>query len=249
LRRRCCTPARCARALAGLLLGAALALASQAHARSRDFIDETIVSLPFKPRELGLEFGVESRLDMDYRVQGWYAPELEYAPTPWWFLEGVVQGVTRGDGLELGGWILGTRVRLLPEERAFVDVTVHVEYEVETGVAKHPDYERILVPRVALTRHIGTWLDVTANLGAQSRLQPAPTTGFAYGFGARILGRQPLAAGIELAHEPAENSTRITPQLWIRLPGKSKLRLGGVYELEPLMYRFAARAIVEMEFD
>jgi len=222
---------------------------AKTHARHRDFIDETVVSLPFKPRELGLEIGMESRLDMDYRVQGWYAAELEYAPTSFWFLEGVVQGVGRGQGLELGGWVLGTRLRLLPESRAFVDLSVHIEYEVETDAAKHPEYERLLVPRVALTRHVGTWLDLTANLGAQSRLQPAPTTGFAYGFGARFSGGRPLAAGVEIANEPAEHSTRITPQLWIRLPGEAKLRLGGAYELDPLMYRFMARAVLEVEFD
>ncbi len=234
---------------ASLALCAVAFLASPVRATSRDFIDETLVSQPFRPRELGLEIGAESRLDMDYRVQGWYVPELEFAPTRRWFLEGKVQGVSRGQGLELGGWVLGTRYRLLDEARAFIDMTAVVEYEVETGVAKHPGYERLLVPRVALTRHVGDWLDLSADLGASSRLQPSPDTGFTYGFGARLYGSRPLAAGIEIAHEPVEKSTRLTPQLWLSLPGEARLRLGAAFELDPSQYRFAARAVLETEFD
>jgi hypothetical protein len=185
---------------------------------------------------------------MDYRLQGWYAPEVEFAPTARFFFEGVVQGVTRGAGLELGGWVLGSRYRLLTEERTLVDVTAAVEYEVETGVAKHPGYERILVPRVAISRHLGERFDLTVNLGAASRLQPAPTTRFAWGCGARYNEGNPLAVGVEIAHEPIEKSTRITPQLWLRLPGEARLRLGSVFELNPTLYRFMARAVLEAEF-
>jgi hypothetical protein len=229
-------------------LGTLLCTADPVRATSRDFIDETLFSQPFKRREIGLEIGAESRLDIDYRVQGWYASEVEFAPTARLFLEAVVQGVSRGSGLELGGWILGSRYRLLPEERARVDVTAAIEYEVETGVAKHPGYERILVPRLAITRHLGERFDLSANLGTASRLQPAPSTGFAWGGGMRFNGGEPLAAGVEIAHEPTEKSTRITPQLWLRLPGEARLRLGSVFELNPTMYRFVARAILETEF-
>jgi hypothetical protein len=248
LRRRQTSAIRAAIA-AGLAACSAAGSALPARATSRDFIDETLVSQPFKPRELGLEIGAESRLDIDYRVQGWYRAELEFAPAARWFLEGVAQGVSRGQGLELGGWILGTRLRLLSAEQAWVDVTAVVEYEVETDAAKHPDYERILVPRLAFTRQLGARFDLTADLGAASRLQPSPSTGFAYGFGARFNAENPLACGIELVHEPTEGATRLTPQLWIRLPGEARLRLGGAFELEPVQYRFVARAILETEFD
>jgi hypothetical protein len=238
---RRCVAACCA---FGLLLGVPAA----AHATSRDFIDDTLVSQPFKAREIGVELGAESRLDADYRTQGWYASEAEFAPTARLFCEAVVQGVTRGAGLELGGWILGSRYRLLTEAQAWIDVTAAVEYEVETGVAKHPGYERLLVPRVLLTRHLGADLDVSVNLGAASRLQPAPATGFAWAGGIRWGENRPLAAGVEITREPTENSTRITPQLWLRLPGEARLRLGSVFELHPTLYRFMARAILEAEF-
>ena len=64
-------------------------------------------------RELGLEIGLESRLDRDYRVQGWYSGELEFAPTERTLVEGVVLAADAGHGLALGGWRAGARWRQL----------------------------------------------------------------------------------------------------------------------------------------
>ena len=222
-------------------------VAPATYATSRDFLDETLVSHSFKAHEVGLEMGLESRLDADYRLQGWYATEVEIGVTSRALIEMVGLYATRGQGLELGGWRTGARYRLLSAPRFPVDVTAAVEYEVETAVAKHPGTERILVPRVALSR---TWREFTGtvNLGAQSRLSPSPRSRFLYGAGLRYPENSDLKAGVEFSHEPIEGSTRITPQIWIDFPGETRLRLGGVFGVDPRPYWLVARAIVETEF-
>jgi hypothetical protein len=173
-----------------LVSAASAALAGRAGATSRDFIDETLVSQPFKARELGIEFGAETRLDSDYRLQGWYRWELESAPLSRWFLEAKLETTSRGAGLEWGGWSFGTRFRFLDAPRWPVDVSGAVEYEVETSAGKHPNYERELVPRLVVSRTFFGGLLATVDLGAASRLTPNPVTRFASGGGGALSGNR-----------------------------------------------------------
>ena len=223
-------------------------LTSAARGTSRDYINETLVSQEFKAREFGLEVAAESRLDRDYRLQGWYTGELEASATRRWFAEATLSGLDRGQGLELAAWRFGTRYRVVTRSVGPLDVTAAVEYEVQAPAAKHPFYERELVPRLVLTREIAGRWTATGNLGTVSRLAPVRATKFAWGAGARWPEGGPLMAGAEIAREPIERVTRITPQLWIALPGEARLRLGGSFSTVAHPYWFVARAIAEAEF-
>lgn len=231
--------------LAAALWGVLPVPATQA--TSRDFLDETVVSQPFKVREIGIELGLESRVDAESRIQGWYTTELEFGLHPRVLLEAAGLYAARGHGLEFGGWRAGARYRLLDAPRFPADVSLAVEYEVETTVRKHPATERLLVPRVAVSR---TWNGFagTLNLGVTSRLAPSDATDFAYGAGLRYPEGSDLKVGLEYSREPLDNSTRITPQMWIAFPGEARLRLGGVIGTGPHPYWFVARAILETEF-
>ena len=223
-------------------------LGSAARATSRDYIDETLVSQKFRAREVGIEVEAESRLDRDYRLQGWYTGELEIAATPRWFVETTLSGLDRGKGFELAAWRFGTRYRLVTRSASPLDVTAAVEYEVQAPAAKHPFYERELVPRLVLTREIAGRWTATSNLGTVSRLAPVQATKFAWGAGMRWPEGGPLMAGAEIAREPIERVTRITPQLWIALPHEARLRLGSAFSTVAHPYWFVARAILEAEF-
>lgn len=218
-----------------------------AWATSRDYIDETVVSQPFKVRELGIELGMEARVDADSRVQGWYTTELEFGLHPRVLLEASGLYAARGHGVEFGGWRAGARYRLLDAPRFPCDVSLAAEYEVETTVRKHPLTERLLVPRLALSRAWGA-VAATVNLGIASRLAPVDATRFAYGAGLRYPEGSDLKIGLEFSREPLDRSTRFTPQLWIAFPGEARLRLGGVIGADPRPYWFVARAILETEF-
>lgn len=224
-----------------------LALGSQVAARGRDFIDETLFSSAFRPGEVGLEIGAESRLDTSYRLQGWYRTELEIALTRRLFVEGVGEFASRGQGLEWGGWRAGGRLHLGGEPRLPVDATLAMEFEEKTAVGKLPGTERELITRIVVTRILLHDVLVTANVGPAHRFTPRATR-VAYGFGARWPERQPLMVGLEWSREPLELSTRITPQLWLRLPNAWRLRLGGVFGVDPRPYWFIARSILEVEF-
>jgi len=221
--------------------------AGTAQATSRDFLDETVVSQPFKVREMGIELGLEARLDAESRIQGWYTTELEFGLHSRVLLEASALFAARGQGLEFGGWRAGARYRLLDAPRYPFDVSLVAEYEVETTVRKHPLTERLLVPRVAVSR---TWNGFagTVNLGVAARLAPVDATDFAYGAGLRYPEGSDLKVGLEYSREPLDNSTRITPQMWIAFPGEARLRLGGVIGTGPHPYWFVARAILETEF-
>lgn len=224
-----------------------LAGASPVAARGRDFIDETLFSSAFHAGEIGLEVGAESRLDTSYRLQGWYRAELEIALTRRLFVEGVGEFAARGRGLEWGGFRAGGRMHLGRPLRLPADATLAVEFEEKTAVGKLPGTERELIARLVVTRTLVRDVLVTANVGPAHRFTPRATR-LAYGFGARWPENRPLMAGIEWNREPLELSTRITPQIWLRFPNAWRLRLGGVFGVDPRPYWFVARAILEVEF-
>jgi hypothetical protein len=234
----------------GLVFGISVLLFpfERAAATSRDFIDETSVSQGFEAREVGLELGMESRLDRDYRLQGWYTAELEFAPGTRWLLEGAASAVDAGSSFAFGGWRGGGRCRLIQQPAWPLDVSAIVEYELETATPKHIRDERALIPRVALTRTSAGTLVTTVNLGVARQVAPFYHTRLVYGLGVRWPEGEPLMAGIELTREPLERATHIVPQFWIALPGRARLRLGGIFGTQARPYWFEGRAIVETEF-
>ena len=246
--RACHESGGCLRWSAATTIAFALAAApGAARGTSRDFIDETLVSQHFRPREVGVELGLEARVDSNYRVQGWYSTELELGLSSRFLIEAQGLLASRGQGLELGGWRAGARWRLFDAPRFPLDASLAAEYEVETPVWKHVLTERIVVPRLVLGR---TWRDWTAtvNLGVQSRRAPTQLTRFAYSAGLRWPETSDIKVGIEYMRESLEHSTRVVPQLWIAFPGEARLRLGGVFGQHPRPYWFVARAILETEF-
>ena len=219
-----------------------------AGATGRDFLDETVLSRGFEAQELGFELGLESRLDIDYRVQGWYTTEIEFAPTSRLLLECVGQLADRGRGLDTGGWRAGMRYRLGRPWRSPVDVSAAVEFEYEPADAKRPSIERILVPRFVVSRVFADLVTMTANVGPAHRFGSFSDTRWAYSFGVRVPEGRPLEVGFEYVHEPLERSTRLAPQIWLMFPYHLRMRLGGVFGTEARPYWFTGRAIVEVEF-
>src|SRR5438045_101491 len=126
--------------------------APMARATGRDFIDETLVAAGLGGREMGLELGADSRVDGDYRIQGWFTPELEVGITRAWLIEGVTSFVDRGRGLELGTWRAETRYVPFEEPRWPVGLGVSAEYQTELRAARRPFLERIVEARALVTR-------------------------------------------------------------------------------------------------
>ena len=59
----------------------------------------------------------QATVDGDYRLQGWFTPELEVGITRAWLIEGITSFVDRGRGLELGTWRAETRYVPFEEPR------------------------------------------------------------------------------------------------------------------------------------
>ena len=76
---------------AALLLALALSVPTVASATGEDFVNETLVAKGLGGRELGFELGSDSRIDRDYRLQGWFTPELEIGVTRAWVSHDVVR--------------------------------------------------------------------------------------------------------------------------------------------------------------
>lgn len=235
--------------LAAVLVPVALGIlcAAPAFAIGRDFMDETLVAGTLKVRELGFQLGTDSRVDRDYRLQGWLWPELELGVTERWIVEGVASFVNRGRGLEFGTWRVESRYLVLQEPRWPLALAVSAEYEVETRAAKRLSLERMIDVRAIATRTFAGSLLATANWGIDRRLVPFPRTASMYAFGLRFPEPATIAIGFEYRHQTVESETRLGPMVRIRLPHDMKLRLGGSFGHKPSPYRFIGRVILETE--
>jgi hypothetical protein len=218
-----------------------------AWAIGRDFVDETMVAEGMRARETGLELGTDARIDKTDGMQGWFGVAAEYGLTSRWLVEAVGLGLDRGQGLEVAGWRGETRYVLLEGDRWPVAAAVALEWEVETTAAKHPAYERVLIPRFVLSRTFLGSLLTTANLGVAKQLDPVVRSQFAWAAGARWPDRGPVSAGLEIVREPLDDATRLVPQLSLDF-GEARVRMGGAFGIEGA-YRFIARIVVEKELD
>ncbi len=236
---------RATRALAlALLLGSQ---ARPAAAAGRDFLDEVLVAPGMEGKEVGFEIKVDSRLDRDYRLQGWFTPELEVGVTRDWMLEAVAGVVNRGRGFELGAWRGETRYTLLHPSRWPFAVAIAGEYEVETRASKRVSLERLVAGRLVVTRVFAGSLLATVNVGVDRRLSPFPNSKPMVAFGVRYPDQAPVTYGFEYRDQPLENQTRFGPSLRIRLPERMKLRIGASFGQKPTQYRFIGRVILETE--
>jgi len=236
-------------ALLALGLVACVAFPVAAWATGRDFADETLVAEGMRRGETGLELGADARVDSLDQLQGWFAGALEYGLTSRWVAETVVQGLSRGRGLEFAGWRLESRYVALEQPKLPFSVAAAAEYEVESNAAKHTLYERVLTPRLVVTRVFsGTFL-VTGNAGIAWELDPVKRSRFAWAVGARWPDHEPVAVGAEITHEPLERATRIVPQVTLQLPNEMSIRMAGGFGVHPRPYRFIARIIVERELE
>ena len=239
---------RSLRACAALVLLYSLVLASPARATGRDFVDETLVAEGMRRGEVGVEFGSDARIDQLDRLQGWFVGAVEVGLTSRWLVEGEGLALHRGRGLEAAGWRFETRCVLVDGSRFPVAAAAALEWEVETSATKHPLYERVLIPRLVVTRTLGGSLLLTANAGLARQIDPIERSAFAWAAGARWPDRGPVGAGIEITREPLDNMTRLVPQAAIELPGEMRVRLGTAFGLRG-PYTFIARAILEKEVE
>jgi hypothetical protein len=235
-----------------LALALALALAAglappPAAASGKDFVNEALVARSNRSRELGLEWGADSRVDRDYRLQGWFLAEAELGITRAWMLEGGASWVHRGRGLELGVFKAETRYVVIDQGRWPAAVAAFGEYETETSAAKHLSLERLVTGGIAVTRTFAGSVLATVNVGRQRRLVPVRGTGRMLAWGVRYPEGSPLSVGFSYRSERLEQRTRLGPELRLRFPNGMLLRLGSSFHRAPGPYRVVGSAILEMD--
>jgi hypothetical protein len=235
--------------LAGLAFVLAMLIAPPRAARATgdDFLDEVLVARSLGARELGIEFGSEFRVDRDYRLQGWFTPEIEVGLTRRAVLEGVASFIERGRRLEFGTWRAEGRYALLEEGRRLPALAVAAEYESEEHAAKRMAVERVVVGRVMASRTFGGSLLATVNFGWGHLLGPAARTRTLQCVGIRYPDDGTVAYALEYRRERLENLTEYGPSVRIRLPRRMMVRFGGFVGEGSHLYRFTSRAIVEVD--
>jgi len=237
-------------AITALLL--APIVARSARAADVDFVNEVLIPQSVDYHEPGFEFGADSRVDRDYRVQGWFTPEVEYGITHNWLAEGTASFINRGRGFEFGTWHAESRYLALTQPRWPVSLGVAAEYEVSTSAAKHLSLERVVAGRAIVSRQFGHGVLAAANWGWSRRLRPIvpllPARDMPlFGLGVRLPEGAPLEIGFEYRHETLDHLTQFGPELRIHLPNRSLLRLGGFAGKGSRLYRFIGRAVLEAE--
>jgi hypothetical protein len=230
-----------------LAFALAVLLPAGARATGNDFVNETLVATPLGSRELGLEFGSDSRIDRDYRLQGWLTPEIELGLTRALIAEGRASFVDRGRGLELAGWLGEGRCVLLEQGRWPLGLAAVSEFETETSAAKHLSYERVFSIKAVATRTFGGRLLATANWGWDQLLVPIKRHDTSQGAGIRFPEDAPVTYGFEYRRERVERVTQYGPSVRMRLSNRMRLRLGGFVGEGARVYRFVGRAILETE--
>jgi len=235
-----------------LVLGLAACLVagpSPARATGRDFLDETLVAEAMRRGETGLELGADARVDRQDQLQGWYAGALEYGVTHRWVAESVVKGLDRGRGMEFAGWVAETRYVIVDQSKFPVSIAPDVEWEIESNAAKHLFYERVLTPKVAVSRVFSGSFLATANAGIAWEFAPLRRSAFAWGVGARWPDRRPVAVGLEISREALDKVTHIVPQMTLSLPSEMAIRLGAGFETKQRLYHFIGRIVIERELE
>ena len=233
-------------------LAACLALAglpSPAAATGRDFLDETLVAEGMRRGETGLELGADARVDRQDQLQGWFASALEYGLTHRWVAESVVKGLDRGRGVEFAGWVAETRYVIVDQSQFPVSIAPDVEWEIESNAAKHLLYERVLTPKVAVSRVFPGNFLATGNAGIAWEFAPLRRSAFAWGLGARWPDKHPVAVGLEVSREALDRVTHIVPQMTLRLPSEMSIRIGAGFEAKKRLYHFIGRIVVERELE
>jgi hypothetical protein len=224
-----------------------LLFASSARAAGIDFLDEILIARGLGGQEVGVELRSDSRIDRDYRLQGWFSPELEVGLTKGWLIEGGTSFIHRGRGLEFGALHGESRVVLLDADHAPLGLALAGEYEVEAPAAKHLVYERLGGLRAVVTRRFASALLLTANAGVDRRFVPVRADGEMYALGVRYPDGAAIAYGFGWRRQTLERVSRLGPELRFRLPNRMNLIVGSTFALNSSVYRYVGRAVLEAD--
>ena len=235
-----------ARLFVCLALALPCAAAGPARAGGNDFLDAAKVAGPIE-RDPRFGVGAETRVDRDYRIQGWLTAEGEAGLTSFWMIESSFGAVARGQGLETGTFDVETRLLLARQSSFPLSLALAGGYEVESRAAKRLALERVVEVRAVGTRVIAGSLLVTANAGIAATIAPIHRHAATTAFGVRYPEAGALVAGLEVARDGLDDETRAGPCLWLTFPHRIRLRLGGTAGIHARPYRFIARAVLEVE--
>jgi hypothetical protein len=236
------------RFLAVFPIAVTVLLAPPASAHRDDYIDETFVYQTLGARERELEGWAEIRTGHDRNPRFWYTGAFEYGITSHWTLDGAAQWVHDPQGVGLGRLRSETRYRFAEEGRNPVDFAASLEYEAETHRATQDEAERILTPRLVVSRDVVPALNTTVNLDFPVTLSPGGGVEFRYAIGVRYPADGFLRYGTEFKQAPGERSAILFPQLWFAMPKEVTFKLGVGIGLASQDDPIVARAVVESEF-
>ena len=243
---------RTARAICacGLLLSAVATtlLAPPASAHRDDYIDETFVYQTLGAHEREVEGWAEVHAGHGQLPRFWYTGAFEYGITARWTVDAAGQWVHDRDGTAFGRLRSETRYRFAEEGRHFLDLAASLEYESETRRATEGAAERVLTPRLVISRDVSPALNTTLNLDFPVRLSPGGGIEFRYAVGARYPAEGFLRVGAEFKQAPGERSAVLFPQIWFALPEEITFKLGTGIGLASEDDPFIGRAVLEGEF-
>ena len=231
-----------------LVLAFSLLAVSRAWAHRDDYIDETFVYQTLGAREREIEGWVEIHAGHDRRPRAWYTGAFEYGLTKRWTVDAAAQWVHDSEGLAFGRFRSETRYRFAEEGKGPLDVAVSLEYEAETRRATLGETERVLTPRLVLSRDLVPALNTTLNLDFPVSLSDEGDVRFRYAIGARYPAEGFVRAGAEFKRSPAEHNSILFPQLWFAFPDEVTLKVGTGIGLGSSDDPFVGRAVLETEF-
>ena len=184
-----------ARLFACLALALPCAAAGPARAGGNDFLDAAKVAGPIE-RDPRFGVGAETRVDRDYRIQGWLTAEGEAGLTSVPDDRVASFGaVARGQGLETGTFDVGDEA---PARAAIVlPALARARRRLRGRVArgKRLALERVVEVRAVGTRVIAGSLLVTANAGIAATIAPIHRHAATTAFGVRYPEAGALVAG------------------------------------------------------
>ncbi len=233
-----------------LLLSIAITVlpAPPASAHRDDYIDETFVYQTLGAHEREVEGWAEVHAGRDQLPRFEYTGAFEYGITSHWTLDAAGQWVHDREGIAFGRLRSETRYRFSEEGWHFVDVAASLEYESETRRATEGPAERVLTPRLVISRDLSSALNTTLNLDFPVTLSPGGGTEFRYAVGARYPAEGFLRVGAEFKQAPGERSAVLFPQVWFALPKEITFKLGTGIGLASEDDPFIGRAVLEGEF-
>jgi hypothetical protein len=222
--------------------------APQAWAHRDDYIDETFVYQTLGSGEREIEGWAETHAGHDRHPRVWYTGAFEYGLTRRWTIDGAAQWVRGAAGLGFGRVRSETRYRFAEEGKGPLDCAMSLEYEAETRRATQGEAERVLTPRLVLSRDLVPAFNTTLNLDFPVSLSDEGNVRFRYAIGARYPGEGFVRAGVEFKQSPAERSSILFPQLWFALPDEATFKVGTGLGLGSSDDPFIGRAVLEAEF-